>query len=76
MFFLSGVKGTFRLSVPKDGPAYKAGVPDGSWLLAFNGASVERWTSAQLNKKVLRLSVELGGATFLDQMRTNASPAS
>ncbi|KAJ7304968.1 hypothetical protein JRQ81_010687 [Phrynocephalus forsythii] len=47
-----GVKGTFRLSVPKDGPAYKAGVPDGSWLLELNGARVESWTSAQLNKKL------------------------
>ncbi|KAH0623319.1 hypothetical protein JD844_031527 [Phrynosoma platyrhinos] len=55
-----GVKGTFRLSVPKDGPADKAGVPDGSWLLELNGVSVESWTSAQLNKKLKHSSSPMG----------------
>nr|XP_060642937.1 Na(+)/H(+) exchange regulatory cofactor NHE-RF4 [Anolis sagrei ordinatus] len=55
-----GVKGTFRLSVPKDGPAYKAGVPDGTWLLELNGISVERWTSSQLNKKLKHSSNPMG----------------
>ncbi|XP_042331000.1 Na(+)/H(+) exchange regulatory cofactor NHE-RF4 [Sceloporus undulatus] len=55
-----GVKGTFRLSVPKDGPADKAGVPDGSWLLELNGVSVESWTSAQLNKKLKHSSNPMG----------------
>uniref|UniRef100_A0A6J0TJ81 Na(+)/H(+) exchange regulatory cofactor NHE-RF4 isoform X1 n=1 Tax=Pogona vitticeps TaxID=103695 RepID=A0A6J0TJ81_9SAUR len=55
-----GVKGTFRLSVPRDGTAYKSGVPDGSWLLELNGASVERWTSAQLNKKLRHSSNPMG----------------
>ncbi|XP_053126135.1 Na(+)/H(+) exchange regulatory cofactor NHE-RF4 [Hemicordylus capensis] len=47
-----GVKGTFRVSVPKDGPAHKAGVPDGSWLLELNGNCVDSWTYTQLNKKL------------------------
>ncbi|KAM9269252.1 Na(+)/H(+) exchange regulatory cofactor NHE-RF4 [Morus bassanus] len=32
-----GVKGTFQLSVQQDGPAERAGVPPGSWLLELNG---------------------------------------
>nr|XP_034995900.1 Na(+)/H(+) exchange regulatory cofactor NHE-RF4 [Zootoca vivipara] len=55
-----GVKGTFRLSVPKDGPAHKAGVPDGSWLLELNGACVESWTFAQLHKKIKHSSNPMG----------------
>uniref|UniRef100_A0A8D0H0Y8 NHERF family PDZ scaffold protein 4 n=1 Tax=Sphenodon punctatus TaxID=8508 RepID=A0A8D0H0Y8_SPHPU len=47
-----GVKGTFRLSVTRDGPADKAGVPSGSWLLELNGASVRNWTYPQLTRKL------------------------
>ncbi|XP_044295527.1 LOW QUALITY PROTEIN: Na(+)/H(+) exchange regulatory cofactor NHE-RF4 [Varanus komodoensis] len=55
-----GVEGTFRLSVTLDGPAHKAGVPDGSWLLELNGARVENWTSARLNKKLKNGSSPIG----------------
>nr|XP_028564481.1 Na(+)/H(+) exchange regulatory cofactor NHE-RF4 isoform X2 [Podarcis muralis] len=55
-----GVKGTFRLSVPKVGPADKAGVPDGSWLLEFNGACVESWTLAHLHKKIKHSNNPMG----------------
>ncbi|XP_062995096.1 Na(+)/H(+) exchange regulatory cofactor NHE-RF4 [Elgaria multicarinata webbii] len=55
-----GVKGTFRLYVATDGPAHKAGVPDGSWLLELNGVSVESWTPARLNKKLKRSSNPVG----------------
>uniref|UniRef100_A0A8D2J0V0 PDZ domain containing 3 n=1 Tax=Varanus komodoensis TaxID=61221 RepID=A0A8D2J0V0_VARKO len=54
------VEGTFRLSVTLDGPAHKAGVPDGSWLLELNGARVENWTSARLNKKLKNGSSPIG----------------
>ncbi|XP_019402634.1 PREDICTED: Na(+)/H(+) exchange regulatory cofactor NHE-RF4 isoform X3 [Crocodylus porosus] len=47
-----GVKGTFRLSVVHDGPADRAGVPDGSWLLELNGASVKNCSYAQLSRKL------------------------
>ncbi|NXE82782.1 NHRF4 protein, partial [Cochlearius cochlearius] len=47
-----GVKGTFQLSVQQDGPAERAGVPPGSWLLELNGASVRSYSHAQLTRKV------------------------
>ncbi|NXW05613.1 NHRF4 protein, partial [Fregetta grallaria] len=47
-----GVKGTFQLSVRQDGPAERAGVPSGSWLLELNGASVRSYSCAQLTRKV------------------------
>lgn len=49
----AGVTGVFQLSVLQDGPAHKAGVPHGSWLVELNGVSVKNWTTAQLNQKVL-----------------------
>ncbi|XP_061448623.1 Na(+)/H(+) exchange regulatory cofactor NHE-RF4 isoform X2 [Rhineura floridana] len=55
-----GVKGTFRLSVPRDGPAHQAGVLDGSWLLELNGVSVKNWTPAQLQKKLKHSSNPMG----------------
>ncbi|NXP03765.1 NHRF4 protein, partial [Thinocorus orbignyianus] len=48
----AGVKGTFQLSVRQDGPAERAGVPPGSWLLELNGASVRSYSHAQLAKKL------------------------
>ncbi|NXS68776.1 NHRF4 protein, partial [Pandion haliaetus] len=48
----AGIKGTFQLSVRQDGPAEKAGVPPGSWLLEMNGASVRSYSHAQLARKV------------------------
>ncbi|NWW88409.1 NHRF4 protein, partial [Rhynochetos jubatus] len=47
-----GVKGTFQLSVRQDGPAERAGVPPGSWLLELNGASVRSYSHRQLARKV------------------------
>ncbi|NXL10262.1 NHRF4 protein, partial [Mesembrinibis cayennensis] len=47
-----GVKGTFQLSVQQDGPAERAGVPPGSWLLELNGASVRSYSHMQLARKV------------------------
>ncbi|NWI65353.1 NHRF4 protein, partial [Todus mexicanus] len=47
-----GVKGTFQLSVQPDGPAERAGVPPGSWLLELNGASVRGYSQAQLARKL------------------------
>ncbi|NWZ50518.1 NHRF4 protein, partial [Haliaeetus albicilla] len=47
-----GIKGTFQLSVRQGGPAEKAGVPQGSWLLEVNGASVRSYSHAQLTRKV------------------------
>ncbi|NXJ70437.1 NHRF4 protein, partial [Rostratula benghalensis] len=47
-----GVKGTFQLSVRQDGPAERAGVPPGSWLLELNGASVRNYSHTQLARKV------------------------
>ncbi|XP_009995737.1 PREDICTED: Na(+)/H(+) exchange regulatory cofactor NHE-RF4, partial [Chaetura pelagica] len=47
-----GIKGTFQLSVRQDGPAERAGVPAGSWLLELNGASVRSYSHAQLNRKL------------------------
>ncbi|XP_075377115.1 Na(+)/H(+) exchange regulatory cofactor NHE-RF4 isoform X3 [Mycteria americana] len=47
-----GVKGTFQLSVRQDGPAERAGVPPGSWLLELNGASVRSYSHTQLIRKV------------------------
>ncbi|XP_054079032.1 Na(+)/H(+) exchange regulatory cofactor NHE-RF4 isoform X4 [Rissa tridactyla] len=47
-----GVKGTFQLSVRQDGPAERAGVPPGSWLLELNGASVRSYSHAQLARKL------------------------
>nr|XP_056716779.1 Na(+)/H(+) exchange regulatory cofactor NHE-RF4 [Euleptes europaea] len=55
-----GVKGIFRVSVVRNGPADKAGVPDGSWLLELNGMSVENWTYARLNKKLKQSSSPMG----------------
>ncbi|NXL64040.1 NHRF4 protein, partial [Chordeiles acutipennis] len=48
----AGVKGTFQLSVWQDGPAERAGVPPGSWLLELNGASVKSYSHTQLARKV------------------------
>ncbi|NXS64104.1 NHRF4 protein, partial [Brachypteracias leptosomus] len=48
----AGVKGTFQLSVQQDGPAERAGVPPGSWLLELNGASVRSFSQAQLTRKL------------------------
>uniref|UniRef100_A0A8C3QUK1 PDZ domain-containing protein n=1 Tax=Cyanoderma ruficeps TaxID=181631 RepID=A0A8C3QUK1_9PASS len=47
-----GTKGTFQLSVLQDGPADRAGVPPGCWLLELNGASVKSYSHTQLSKKV------------------------
>ncbi|NXL96286.1 NHRF4 protein, partial [Alectura lathami] len=47
-----GVKGTFQLSVRRDGPAERAGVPPGSWLLELNGASVRSCSHTQLARKL------------------------
>lgn len=49
---LAGVKGTFQLSVRQDGPAERAGVPSGSWLLELNGHSVRSCSHTQLARKV------------------------
>lgn len=49
----AGVQGTFQLSVQQDGPAERAGVPAGSWLLELNGASVRSYSRTQLARKVL-----------------------
>lgn len=55
----AGVTGVFQLSVLQDGPAHKAGVPHGSWLVELNGISVKNWTTAQLNQKVLATQLAL-----------------
>ncbi|NWY43518.1 NHRF4 protein, partial [Sylvia atricapilla] len=47
-----GTKGTFQLSVLQDGPADRAGVPPGCWLLELNGDSVKNYSHTQLTKKV------------------------
>uniref|UniRef100_A0A493T159 NHERF family PDZ scaffold protein 4 n=1 Tax=Anas platyrhynchos platyrhynchos TaxID=8840 RepID=A0A493T159_ANAPP len=47
-----GTKGLFQLSVRHGGPADRAGVPTGSWLLELNGASVRSCSRAQLARKV------------------------
>ncbi|NWQ78777.1 NHRF4 protein, partial [Columbina picui] len=47
-----GVRGTFQLSVQQDGPAARAGVPPGSWLLELNGTSVKNYSHTQLARKV------------------------
>ncbi|NXL97131.1 NHRF4 protein, partial [Tyrannus savana] len=47
-----GTKGTFQLSVRQDGPADRAGVPAGSWLLELNGDSVKSYSHTQLTKKL------------------------
>ncbi|NXN97994.1 NHRF4 protein, partial [Rhinopomastus cyanomelas] len=51
-----GMRGTFQLSVQQDGPAERAGVPTGSWLLELNGASVRSYSHAQLTKKLKQSS--------------------
>lgn len=48
----AGTKGLFQLSVRHGGPADRAGVPTGSWLLELNGASVRSCSRAQLARKV------------------------
>ncbi|KAG8141587.1 hypothetical protein E2320_007189 [Naja naja] len=55
-----GVTGVFQLSVLQDGPAHKAGVPHGSWLVELNGVSVKNWTIAQLNQKLKQSSSPMG----------------
>ncbi|XP_015272061.1 PREDICTED: Na(+)/H(+) exchange regulatory cofactor NHE-RF4 [Gekko japonicus] len=55
-----GVKGVFRVSVVRNGPAEKAGVPDGSWLLELNGMNVKNWTHARLNKKLKQSNSPMG----------------
>uniref|UniRef100_A0A8D2QFH7 PDZ domain-containing protein n=1 Tax=Zonotrichia albicollis TaxID=44394 RepID=A0A8D2QFH7_ZONAL len=47
-----GTKGTFQLSVLQDGPADRAGVPPGCWLLELNGDSVKSYSHTQLTRKV------------------------
>ncbi|XP_071625356.1 Na(+)/H(+) exchange regulatory cofactor NHE-RF4 isoform X1 [Heliangelus exortis] len=47
-----GTKGTFQLSVRQDGPAERAGVPPGSWLLELNGTSVRSYSHTQLGRKL------------------------
>uniref|UniRef100_A0A8B9QWW5 PDZ domain-containing protein n=1 Tax=Anas platyrhynchos TaxID=8839 RepID=A0A8B9QWW5_ANAPL len=47
-----GTKGLFQLSVRHGGPADRAGVPTGSWLLELNGASVRSCSRAQLARKL------------------------
>uniref|UniRef100_A0A8C5N148 NHERF family PDZ scaffold protein 4 n=1 Tax=Leptobrachium leishanense TaxID=445787 RepID=A0A8C5N148_9ANUR len=51
-----GVKGTFLLTVEEEGPADKAGVPNGSRLLEVNGESVVSITLSQLTKKLQKNS--------------------
>ncbi|NWR42494.1 NHRF4 protein, partial [Regulus satrapa] len=48
----AGTKGTFQLSVLQDGPADRAGVPPGCWLLELNGDSVKSYSHTQLTKKL------------------------
>ncbi|XP_058050827.1 Na(+)/H(+) exchange regulatory cofactor NHE-RF4 isoform X2 [Ahaetulla prasina] len=55
-----GVTGVFQLSVLQDGPAHKAGVPHGSWLVELNGINVKNWTTAQLNQKLKQSSSPMG----------------
>ncbi|XP_070808622.1 Na(+)/H(+) exchange regulatory cofactor NHE-RF4 [Pituophis catenifer annectens] len=55
-----GVTGVFQLSVLRDGPAHKAGVPHGSWLVELNGVSVKNWTTAQLNQKLKQSTSPIG----------------
>ncbi|KAM3830510.1 Na(+)/H(+) exchange regulatory cofactor NHE-RF4 [Vipera latastei] len=55
-----GVTGIFQLSVLQNGPAQKAGVPHGSWLVELNGVSVKTWTTAQLNQKIKQSSSPMG----------------
>ncbi|XP_063167334.1 Na(+)/H(+) exchange regulatory cofactor NHE-RF4 isoform X2 [Candoia aspera] len=55
-----GVTGIFQLSVLQDGPAHKAGVLHGSWLVELNGVSVKNWTIAQLNQKLKQSSSPMG----------------
>jgi len=52
LVLLAGMKGIFQLLVQQDGPAEKAGVPPGSWLLELNGASVRSYSHMQLTRKV------------------------
>ncbi|NXA51018.1 NHRF4 protein, partial [Nothocercus julius] len=49
-----GAKGTFQLSVRRDGPAERAGLPSGSWLLELNGDSVRSYSHIQLARKLKR----------------------
>ncbi|KGL80616.1 Na(+)/H(+) exchange regulatory cofactor NHE-RF4, partial [Tinamus guttatus] len=49
-----GTKGTFQLSVRRDGPAERAGLPSGSWLLELNGDSVRSYSRTQLARKLKR----------------------
>ncbi|XP_026564774.1 Na(+)/H(+) exchange regulatory cofactor NHE-RF4 [Pseudonaja textilis] len=55
-----GVTGVFQLFVMQNGPAHKAGVPHGSWLVELNGVSVKNWTIAQLNQKLKQSSSPIG----------------
>ncbi|XP_040472090.1 Na(+)/H(+) exchange regulatory cofactor NHE-RF4 isoform X2 [Falco naumanni] len=59
-----GTKGTFQLAVQQDGPAERAGVPPGSWLLELNGASVRSYSHAQLTRKVRELHMVKGPAGY------------
>ncbi|NXT84616.1 NHRF4 protein, partial [Zapornia atra] len=47
-----GTKGTFQLRVQQGGPAERAGVPAGCWLLELNGASVRSCSHRQLARKL------------------------
>ncbi|NXI34899.1 NHRF4 protein, partial [Galbula dea] len=51
-----GTKGTFQLSVQQGGPAERAGVPPGSWLLELNGESVRSYSHTQLTRKLKQSS--------------------
>ncbi|XP_071654738.1 Na(+)/H(+) exchange regulatory cofactor NHE-RF4 isoform X3 [Patagioenas fasciata] len=59
-----GVRGTFQLSVRQDGPAARAGVPPGSWLLELNGVSVKNYSHTQLARKVRELHMVKGPAGY------------
>ncbi|KFV57942.1 Na(+)/H(+) exchange regulatory cofactor NHE-RF4, partial [Tyto alba] len=70
----AGTKGTFQLSVRQDGPAERAGVPPGSWLLELNGASVRSYSHAQLARKVRAPSVG-GWGTGVRELHMVKGPA-
>lgn len=54
LFLPLGGRGPFWLVLSAGGAAERAGVPPGARLLEVNGASVEKLTYNQLNRKVGR----------------------
>ncbi|XP_064380317.1 Na(+)/H(+) exchange regulatory cofactor NHE-RF4 isoform X2 [Dromaius novaehollandiae] len=72
-----GARGTFQLSVRRDGPAERAGLPSGSWLLELNGASVRSYSHTQLARKVRKLHLVKGpeGYGFLLKEEKRSSGA-